>query len=290
MADVLVIGATGRQGGAVARRLLARGHAVACYVRSRDTPAAARLRASGMELREGDLLDPQALQRATTGVDAVFGLTVPFGAGGPEEEIRQGRALIAAAAARGAFLVYSSVRGADRPAGGGVSHARSKSVVEQDLRAAGIPAVVLAPVYFMENLLNVAFTRLADGVLALPLTPDHPLDQVTVEDIAGLAGYAVEHPEEVAGRRIELASDTVTGRQAAAVLTEVLGREIPYRQTPLDQVRQWAGADIAAMFQRFQETTEHVDTQALRVDYPEVGWHRFPDWARTVDWDAVLAR
>lgn len=289
MAEVLVTGVTGKQGGAVARRLVRRGHTVAGYCRSAATAAARAARDAGVEIREGDLDDREALDRAAAGVDAIFGVTVPFGAGGVESEIRQGRNLISVAAARGAFLVHSSVRGAHRPPADGVAHARSKSVIESELRASGIPATVLAPCYFMENLLDVAFTRLRDGILALPLTPDRLLDQVTVADIAGMVVHAVECPDELAGRRIELASDAVTGTQAAAILSRVLGREVPYRQLPLEQVRRWAGADISAMFQRLEETTEYVDTDALRAAYPQVGWHRFADWARTVDWDTILA-
>jgi uncharacterized protein YbjT (DUF2867 family) len=126
-------------------------------------------------------------------------------------------------------------------------------------------------------------------ILAMPLSPDKKLDQVTVLDIAGMTVHAIEHPEEMAGKGVDLASDSVTGREAAQVLSEVLGREIPYRPLPLEQVRQWAGDEIATMFQRFEDNTEFLDTASLRAEYPAVRWHGFADWARTVDWERVLA-
>ncbi|MFE9916912.1 hypothetical protein ACFYPG_17365 [Micromonospora sp. NPDC005553] len=64
---------------------------------------------------------------------------------------------------------------------------------------------------------------------------------------------------------------------------------IPYQQLPMDQVRQWAGDEIADMFQRFEDNTDFVDVDALHATYPDVAWHRYADWARTVDWDRVLS-
>ncbi|MFI0350988.1 NmrA family NAD(P)-binding protein [Actinomadura sp. 9N407] len=64
------------------------------YVRSAESPAAKELSARGARPATGDLADPDALQRAGTGADAVFGLSVPFGEGGKEEEVAQGRLLV----------------------------------------------------------------------------------------------------------------------------------------------------------------------------------------------------
>jgi len=288
MANVLVIGATGKQGGAVANLLLDHGHDVSAYVRSPESPAARALSAAGVRNVNGDLSDPEALAAAAEGVDAIFGMSVPFGSGGKDQEVAQGRLLVDVAARTGTHLVYSSVRGADRPVATDIDHADSKQLVEAYLRDQEIRATVLGPVYFMENVLNVGFSRLGDGVLANPLSAGKPLDQVTVRDIAGLAVHAIEHPDRFVGQRIDVVSDRVTGEQAARILSDVLGREIPYYQLPLDQVRQWAGAEIADMFQRFEENTDFLDVDGLHSRYPEVAWHSYADWARTVDWDLVL--
>ncbi|MEU1750152.1 NmrA/HSCARG family protein [Micromonospora arida] len=287
MTTVLVIGATGRQGGAVADLLLQHGHDVVAYVRSPESPPARALSAAGVRLAVGDLGDPVALADAAHGVDAVFGLSVPFGTGGKDEEVAQGRLLVDAAAE--AHLVYSSVRGADRMVESDIDHADSKQHVEAYLRRQQGRATVLGPVYFMENVLNTGFSRLNDGILANPLSPGKPLDQVTVRDIASLAVHAIEHPERFVGERIDVVSDRVTGEEAARILSDVLGREIPYQQLPLHQVRQWAGDEIADMFQRFEDNTDFVDVDALHAAYPDVAWHRYADWARTVDWDRVLS-
>ncbi|MET8833199.1 NmrA/HSCARG family protein [Micromonospora sp. NPDC004540] len=288
MTKVLVIGATGKQGGAVTDLLLEHGHEVVAYVRSPESPVATALAARGAQLAGGTLADAEALGRAASGVDAVFGLSVPFGDGGKQEEIAQGRLIVDTAARADAHLVYSSVRGADRIVDSNIDHADSKQVVETYLRGQDVRATVLGPVYFIENVLNLGFSRLGDGVLANPLSPGKKLDQVTVLDIAGMAVHAIEHPDHLVGKRIDLASDSVTGEEAARILSEVTGREIPYRQMPIAQVRQWAGDEIADMFQRFEENTDFVDVAALRAQYPAVAWHSYAEWARTVDWDRLL--
>ncbi|MGR6919521.1 NmrA/HSCARG family protein [[Actinomadura] parvosata] len=289
MTQVVVIGATGNQGGAVADLLLERGHEVVAYVRAPESPAAQALRAKGARLATGDLSDPDALQRACAGADAVFGLSVPFGEGGKDAEVAQGRLLVDTAARHDLHLVYSSVRGADRLVATEIEHADSKQLIEAYLRERPVRATVLGPVYFMENVLNLGFSRLGAGMLANPLTPGKPLDQVSVLDIAGMAVHAVENPGEFVGERIDIASDRVTGQEAARILSDVLGREIPYQQMPLDMVRQWAGEEVATMFENFENNTDFLDLEALHARYPAVRWHSYAEWAKTVDWDKILA-
>ncbi|GAA2793208.1 NmrA family NAD(P)-binding protein [Nonomuraea dietziae] len=113
---ILVTGATGRQGGATAARLLEAGWPVRALVRDPDAPAAKALEAEGAELRAGNLDDPGSLAEAVAGVHGVFGVT-------PddlevEREVRRGRALVDAAAAAGvSHFVFASVGGAERGTG-----------------------------------------------------------------------------------------------------------------------------------------------------------------------------
>ncbi|WP_331772639.1 NmrA family NAD(P)-binding protein (plasmid) [Embleya sp. NBC_00888] len=287
---VLVAGATGKQGGAVADLLRARGHEVVAYVRNPDAPAAATLAADGVRLAVGDLADSAALTTAARGVDAIFGLTVPFGEHGAAEEIAQGRAIGAAAEAVHAHLVHSSVRGAASDDDLKVEHASSKQVIERWFREKELRVTSVQPVYFMENALNVGFNRLPQGVYAFPLSADRRLDQVTVLDIAGLAVHAIENPDTLIGRRIDVVSDSLTTLEVAGILSDVLGKDIPYANIPIPQVRQWAGDEIADMFQSFEDTPLHTDVAALHAEFPEVGWHDFRRWAEQVDWERAFAQ
>ena len=75
--SILVTGATGPHGGAVARALLAAGHRVRALTRDPSSSRAQRLASIGAEPVGGDLLDPQSLVIAMDGVEAVYGVTTP---------------------------------------------------------------------------------------------------------------------------------------------------------------------------------------------------------------------
>ncbi|QRK10323.1 NmrA/HSCARG family protein [Archangium violaceum] len=284
---VLVTGATGKQGGALARLLLKRGHRVLAFVRSPDSPLAKDLQQRGAELTPGDFDDPDSLERAMRGVDAVFAVATPFTSGGLEGEVRYGRHLIdAAKLAHVSHFIYSSVAGADQNTG--IPHFETKHVVEEHLRHSGLPYTIVAPVFFMENFLGPAFAqRLHEGVLSMALPPHRGLQMVPVADIAAFCARVLEWPEELFGRRIEVASDEVTGEQAAALISYVSGHKLRYEEIPLEAVRS-RSEDLGLMFEWFQREGYHVDVSLMRRDYPEVGWHTFEDWARAQDWDALL--
>ena len=86
---VLVGGATGQQGGAVARILLQRGHSVKALTRTPESEAAGRLEESGAELVQGSFDDRDSLEQAMRGVDAAYTMSTSFEAG-TEAEVRQG--------------------------------------------------------------------------------------------------------------------------------------------------------------------------------------------------------
>lgn len=284
---VLVTGATGKQGGALARLLLKRGHRVQAFVRSTGSPAARELEQRGAELIPGDFDDPDSLERAMREVDAVFAMATPFDAGGLEGEVRHGRHLIdAAKLARVRHFLYSSVAGADQETG--IPHFDTKHVVEGHLRQSGLPYTIVAPVWFMENFLGPSFTEgLREGVLRLPLPHHQGLQMVPVADLAAFCARVLEWPEQLFGQRFEVASDEVTGEQAAALLSYVSGHKLRYEEVPLEVVRA-SSEDLGRMFEWFQRVGYHAPISALRRDFPEVGWHTFEDWARVQDWDALL--
>jgi uncharacterized protein YbjT (DUF2867 family) len=272
---VLVTGATGQQGGALARLLLTKGRQVRVLTRKADSPAANELRSGGAELAIGDFEDRASLERAMRGVNAVYLMATPFG-GGIEAEIRQGT--MAADVAKGSgigHLVYSSVSDADQQTG--IPHFDSKFEIERHVRGLGIPYTIIAPAYFMENL---DLRSVREGRLALPLPPTRQLQQTALGDIAGFAALVLERGEPFFGKRINIASDELSGREMAAILADIAGRTVKYVEVPLARVR--AGSeDLALMFEWFDRVGYSADIAALRRDYPEVGWQTFESWART---------
>src|SRR5512147_2811574 len=148
-----VAGATGRQGGALARQLLAHGQRVRVYTRNPGGAEARLLQRLGADLHSGGFADAGPLERAMRGCDGAFAMAT-FTEAGVEAEVKGGRALVDAARRAGVpHLVYSSMAGADKLTG--VPHLDSKVRVESYLGHAGVPYTILAPVFFMENWLTI---------------------------------------------------------------------------------------------------------------------------------------
>ena len=284
--SVLVSGATGQQGGALARVLLEKGHRVRAFVRKTDSPEAETLERLGAELTGGDFEEPSTIERAARGMDALFVVATPFEAG-MEAETRHGIAAADAAKIAGvSHLVYSSVANADKDTG--IPHFDSKRKVEEHIESLEVPYTIVAPVYFMDNLLAPwTLPQLREGRLPVALPSSRPLQQVALSDIAAFTALVLEKREEFEGRRVDIASDELAGEEAAEVLTRVTGREIHYVELPLEQVRQAMGEDGARMFEWFDQVGYSADIAALRRDHPEVGWHTFEEWATGQEWSAL---
>jgi uncharacterized protein YbjT (DUF2867 family) len=283
---VLVIGATGQQGGATARHLLDRGHAVRALVR---TPASAgALRAAGAEIVVGDLDDPASLRAAMKDAWGVF-LVLTMMAGpkispaGVVAEERRGKAVADLAGENGVeHFVYSSISGAD--AGSGIPYYQSKRRIEEHIHARGLPATILRPVSFMENF--ATYNRpVLDGdevVVSLAVRPEVPMQLISVDDIGAFAALAFDRHDRFRGRTVEIAGDVLTPPRIAETFGRVCGRPARYRRTPIEQVRAF-DEQLAQMFAFFNEhPSAPPDLAALRADLPSL--MPLETWLRTTGW------
>jgi len=281
---VVVTGATGKQGGAVARGLLERGHQVRAVTRDPSSSQAKSLANAGATLVAASLEDTVAITKALEGATSLFAMTTPAG-GGTDAETRQGVAAADAARAVGVHLVFTSVGSANRQTG--IPHFDSKYEVEKHIAKVGVRATILAPVYFMENL-AYGKEQLAKGIYAATLPPARTLAQIAVADIGAVAVRVLEDAGRFTGRRFDLASDELTGNDVVAILSRVTGRPFTYYQVPLDVIRQRMGGDGAKMYEWMDRVGYTADRAALRREFPDVAFHDFESWAKTLDWKALL--
>jgi uncharacterized protein YbjT (DUF2867 family) len=281
---VVVTGATGKQGGAVVKSLLERGHEVRAVTRSTDSAKARELANAGITLVRASLEDTAALTKALEGATSLFAMTTPF-EGGTQAETRQGISAANAAKAAGVHLVFTSVGSANRQTG--VPHFESKYEVEEHIAKIGVRATILAPVYFMENLF-FGKEQLAKGIYAASLPPKRQLAQVAVSDIGAVAVRLLEEPSRFTGKRFDLAGDELTGNDVVAILSRVTSHPFTYFQVPLDVVRQRMGEDAVKMTEWFDRVGYTVDRAALRREFPDVNFHDFESWAKTQDWNTLL--
>jgi uncharacterized protein YbjT (DUF2867 family) len=282
---VLVIGATGQQGGATARHLLADGWPVHALVRDPTSVAAQRLQTAGAELVAGDLDDPDSLRAAVEGVHGVFlALTMMTGPRitpeGVAAEIRRGEAVADLAEKVGIeHVVYSSLNGAN--AGSGIPYYESKARIEEHIRALGLPATVLRPVSFMDNFATYNRPALVGGevVVGLAVDPALPMQLISVSDIGAFAAIAFDRPEEFLGRTVEIAGDALTPPQIAEAFGRACGLPARFQQTPIEQIRAF-DEQLARMFTFFGEhPSELFDLSALRALHP--GLMTLDTWLQT---------
>jgi uncharacterized protein YbjT (DUF2867 family) len=274
---IVVTGATGRQGGATARALLARGFQVRALVRDPDKPEALALKERGATLVRGDLEDPASLDRALHGVHGVYSVQTFTGPDGFAGEVRQGKAVAQAAARAGvAHFVYSSVDGADRP--GAVRHFETKGEIEKAVAHLGLPATVLRPTFFISNFQGLG-PQWVDGelTLTLALDPRTKLQMITPEDIGAIAADAFDAPTDYLGRTVEIAADELTGPQMAEVFARAAGRPVRFVAQPIEQVRAH-NEEVAAMFDWFNTIGFRADLAALRTRHTNLT--TLDDWAR----------
>jgi len=281
---VVVTGGTGKQGGAVVKSLLERGHEVRAVTRSTDSAKARELANAGVTLVRASLEDTSALTKALEGATSLFAMTTPY-EGGPQADTRQGISAADAAKAAGVHLVFASIGNANRQTG--IPHFDSKHKIEKHIAEIAVRATVLAPVYFMENL-YFGKEQLAKGIYATPLPPTRRLAQVAVADIGAVAVRLLEDPGRFAGKRFDLAGDELTGDEVAAILARVTGRPFTYFQVSLDVIRQRMGEDAATMYEWFDRVGYTVDRAALRREFPDVAFHDFESWAKAQDWSTLL--
>ncbi|QDX25226.1 NmrA/HSCARG family protein [Sphingomonas suaedae] len=251
---ILVTGATGNIGRNVVEQLVARGAGVRALVRD---PAKAGLPV-GVEVVQGDLLDVDSLRAVMPGVSTLFLLN-----GVVADEFTQ--ALIALNVARDAGIervVYLSVIHSDVYVN--VPHFAGKFGVERMIEAMGMPSTILRPAYFMDNEMTIKDVVTAHGIYPMPIG-DKGLAMVDARDVGEVAAIELIRREQASAplptTTINLVGpDTLTGVDAAAIWSDVLGRAIAFpgndtagfEQNLRQFMPNWMAYDMRQMAERFQ--------------------------------------
>lgn len=275
---ILVVGATGQQGGAAARHLLADGWKLRALAYHPDSPAAQALAAQGVELVPGDLLDRPSLDRAVEGVYGVYSMQSPASAGA-DGEIAEGMNMAEAAAAAGVqHFVYSSVEGAQ--AEDGPSWVQPKHRIETHIAELRLPATIWRPVSFMENYLRHE-SEIQNGKLSGPAWPESDQYLIAVNDIGRFVALAFSDPERFIGTAMAIAGDKLTVAEVAATFARALNHPVMF-----------VHAEMPGMPPIPQPTpgeAQHVraDLKACRELLPDL--MRLEDWIRATGWRPVVS-
>lgn len=298
---ILVVGATGRQGGAVARQLLLEGWKVRALTRRPDSAAATEIESLGASLFRGDLSDASSLTTAMDGAYGVFGMT-EYWEHGYRKEIEHGLNMIKAAQAAGIeHIVFSSVGGIDRTEGLGIRHFDSKRVIEQYLRNTGVRYSILRPVTFFENFVSDRYRKaVCNGSFKFAIKSHKPFQMLAMHDLAIFAAQAFAGSPYFENQAVELASQRLTMEEFSAALGKAVGKPVRYRllSRPLlrllsgyvEVTRQGGyyktGWALLRMFNWMNETDTggwNADLPALRHQHSEL--MSAETWASSIDWN-----
>lgn len=282
---ILVFGATGAQGGSVARALLERGRFdVRAFTRNPESSAARELQAAGAEIVRGDLDDRASIRAALEGVYGVFGVTNFWEHFGKEEQ--QGKNLINAVAGSNVeHLIYSSLPPVAGATGGALKspHFDIKAEHEEYAKSLGIPSTFVHVAFYFENFLGFFPPRaVGDGSYQFGFPQgDVPLAAISAEDVGGIVAPMFEQPDVYIGKTLKLVGDEMTGDEYASVMTGEVGAPIRYGYIPREEYAAlgFPGAeDIADMFEfyRLHVPSRRAEIEECRSIHP--GLQAFPDW------------
>ena len=221
---VVVTGATGRQGAAVARHCLAAGFDVRAVVRNPDAPAAARLRQAGAATVRADFDDVEGLRSAFRGAEALFSMQSFWEAGYVKEFLQARNALDAAKAEGLAEIVYSS---AAIDSGAGLPHIETKAVIEALTRHEFPNSTILRPVWFMEGA-GPGYFDVDRRLFTFVTAPGRAHGWISVDDIGRFAVRAFLDPGTYAGLTLNLASRFSTGEEMASAFGRGVGMPLQY--------------------------------------------------------------
>ena len=268
---ITVFGATGAQGGGLARSILEdRDGPFAVRAVTRDTAstAARALAAAGAEVVAADLDDAAAVARALDGAFGAYFVTFFWAHFSPERELAEARCLAQAARAAGLeHVIWSTLEDTRRwmslddprmPTLMGkykVPHFDAKGEADRYFRDAGVPTTFLLTSFYWDNLIHFGSgpKPAADGKLDFVLPMGNArLPGIAAEDIGRCAHGIFRRGAELIGQTVGIAGEHLTGADMAAELARALGREVRHLDVPPEVYRGFGfpGADdLGNMFQ-----------------------------------------
>jgi NAD(P)H dehydrogenase (quinone) len=294
--NVLVHGANGVQGGAIARQLRDEGFTVRGAVRN---PARSEgLRAAGIEIVTADLDSPGALLEASRGVDAVV-LTLPLEWNAATVLRWTRNAVTAAREAAVDLLVFNtSARVPERPSE--VSGFEMRRAAAAMVREAGVPSIILHPPFYLENLASpwCAGGIVRDRVLAYPVPAGLRVSWLAVADLGAYVAAALRRPD-LAGQALAIGGpETLDGPGLARALGPAVGHPIGYVAIPPAAFEQGLAVQFGPVVARgiaesYHWIAAHATTPLLTGAAAELAQSlarpllTVTEWARTQTWRAA---
>jgi uncharacterized protein YbjT (DUF2867 family) len=265
---IAVCGATGRQGGAVARSLVGAGWKVRALTRRPDSPQATALAELGAEVVRADMEDFDSLVGAFDGASGVFSVQNGL-VSGFDREVVQGRNVADAASRAGlAHLVYGSAGTGER--GTGIASWEAKLDVEDHMMRLGLPFTSLRPEAFMELMTDKGYYPAVGTWRIWPRISgeDKGIAWLAVEDVGVIVASVFAQPETYVGKSLVLVADVKSLAECRDIYREVMGKPPSTFPLPVWLFDRFTRGDVTAIWRWVKTGVFAVDTAPTRAIHP----------------------
>lgn len=267
---IVVTGATGLQGGAVVRHLLANKWHVRAVTRNPASKPSQALSALGAEVVQGDMAEPRTLVPIFTGACGLFSVQNPV-LSGIEEEIHQGKNVAMVAKQSGIeHIVYGSAGIGIH--GTGVPSWESKMVIEDYMKSLRLPLTILRPMAFMELMTAKKFFPAMSTWQVMPalMGGDRPVVWLCADDFGLIVAKMFAEPDRFIGQELQLASDVHSIDECREIYREVMGKLPPRFPMPAWLFARFGfvGKDLTTMWRWLRTATFALDTSTARAIHP----------------------
>jgi len=282
---VVVVGATGSQGGSVADFLVKENkYHVRGLTRKPDGDAANKLKAKGVEVVVGDVSKKEDLAKAFHGAWAVFALT-QFWEHGAEKEVEQGKLMADVAKEQGVkVFIYGGLANVKKISGGKlhVSHFTGKAEIEEYARTKGFDYTSFPqPACYLENFTFFFVPKEKDGVweLAVPINGSAPVDWISIRDYGASVVAVLNDLKKYNGRSWAVTSERASFQQQVDALAKVTGKKTHFISVPYDAAVAAGQKELAEMFLWFEQYGYYgpgFDLKEFKAVYPQArGFEQF---------------
>ena len=297
-----IFGATGAQGGGLARAILNDKNsefAVRAITRDPDSDKAKALGALGAEVVAGDIDNMESLKKALQGAYGAYFVTFFWAHFSPEKELAEARNMAQAAKEVGLkHAIWSTLEDTRKwvplednrmPTLQGkykVPHFDAKGEADEFFRKSGVPTTFLVASFYLDNLIyfGAGPKKGPDGKYYLTFPLDEKKMAVIASEDIGKCAYGIfKKGPALAGKTIGIAGDHLTGKELAEGLTKALGQEIIFNNVTPETYRGFGfpgSDDLGNMFQFYRDFDKDANTlrdiQFSRELNPEL--QSYDDW------------
>ena len=285
---IVVFGATGAQGGGLARAILQDKNsefAVRAITRDPDSEKAKALAQMGAEIMQADIDDPESMKKALAGAYGAYFVTFFWAHFSPEKELAEAKSMAAAAKEAGLqhviwstledsrkFIPLSDNRMPTLQEKYKVPHFDAKGEANQFFLDSGVPTTILLTSFYWENLIYFGMGPKKNEAGKLTLTlpiGDQKMAAMAAEDIGKCAYGIFKKGPECIGKTVGIAGEILSGNEMAAGLSKALNQEVTYQAIEPEVYRNFGfpGADdLGNMFQFYRDFSSHF-AETRNVDF-----------------------